>query len=210
LDCFDAAKICLLSMAVEGLAALGDLIVAAVELLMGVVELCFLFIELSVNLLEIALELLALLFGARWELKRVKFRRPQAKREPNLAGAVVLIVLMLSVSLGFVGYHTVLHRKVEVVLKDGSRVAFAKFVMDRKGKQLEVEAVDGELKLPRFGVEGLHVLDRRFVGKSWPGEHVPSTVVLERTERGEFMDALVKGVRKAVKAAQEQLQQAPE
>lgn len=190
-------------MALEGLAALKDLIVAAVELLMGVVELSFLFIELSVNLLEIGLEVVALLFGAKWELKRVKLRRPQTKREPNLAGAVVLIVLMLSVSLGFVGYHTVWHRKVQVVLKDGARVTFAKFVMDRKGKQVEVEAVDGELKLPRFGVEGLHVQDRRFVGKSWPGSQVPSTVVLERTERGELMDALVKGVKKAMKAAQE-------
>jgi hypothetical protein len=156
---------------------------------------------LFINLLEVAIEAIAGLFGATLRLKRLQIKRPQPERaEPNLAAAGIVLLLIVIFLLGLIGYHTLWHRKVIVLAEDGSRAPLARFIVELGAEEIHLRTkVNGQLKLPRFGVKGLQVVDLRYERQAWTGADIPSKLVLRRSQSSKALDALVRKLSKSDK-----------
>lgn len=153
------------------------------------------------DLLEVAVEMVISLFGAKVRLKRLRIPRPTAKKvEPNLRTGAIGAVVIALLWAGLAGYHLVWHRKVTVVSDDGAPVVLAGFIVDSGNDEVRVRTANGKLKLRRFGVKSLRVEDVRFQPKSWPGSDIPAKLVVQRSETGQALQAVVQKVKQIEKA----------
>jgi hypothetical protein len=178
---------------------------AVIELLIILIEMVIELIGLVIELFVATLELIAegamllaelaiMLFGGTRKFKRLKLRRPRtpvaemtSRQRVSRRGAVCLAILLLLVFSGYSAYR-LSTRIIRVTADDGTPAPVAKFVWDKKSETRHTRTdLNGDLKLPRFGLKEVRIEDRRYEPRTWKGR-IPEHLVLQRTAAGKLAD----------------------